>query len=461
MGIMNGLGALLGGASEEAGKIHEERFKKELANHQTAAEMFKFILESPNTTPEVKAQALKGWHDINMEKMFPDQFKGDTKNPVRKLVDQFIGQQDASPAMAHTMEQFGVGTGNGKTPVGSATPQGGPGPMPPPMPEALSVGQMDTGNPTDSGAVPADASASGMPAIPPAPNDIFGISPPESIGGFERPGDRALYDQARLTQMQGKASQAQFFDKANQAMSMLSQHPEFRSLSSQQRAQLQASLVGGTVSPEPMGALRDSYNASNGKMETQMIAADGTIKTISTSDLAPSASEKEYKDMAKALFDAKDPKVRGLNVDQIAQGLRLQDYVQDQAAKAALTKYRNHLADVQSALLPPAQKQMYEQGKVIYQQAEAMARKEQEDTNKAQAAYDAAVKLSPEIAKVQVQPKPFDLSKAIAKHAEEIAEAQGINKALLDNINKVLAQVHQQAIDRFEKLQSEAALPIQ
>ena len=190
MSFMGGFGALLGGATEEAGKIHAERFQKEEANRRLATSMLQHIIDNPNLDEASKAQAQQAWRDLLMETTFPKQFKRGNKNPVRKLIDQFIGLQDSGQAVSKALEQSGVGTGNAKTQLGTTIP-----PMPQPPPGVHEPGAV--------------AGPGAIPEMPPDPNTVFGVAPPESVGGFRDPADVALYGQARAAQLAERVSSAQ------------------------------------------------------------------------------------------------------------------------------------------------------------------------------------------------------------------------------------------------------------
>src|SRR5438093_43998 len=88
------LGSLFGGATQEAHAIKQERFEKEKLQMAMTSSMLQDVMHNEYAPAELKEQAFNAHKDFLMEHLFPDQFKGDKKNPVRKMVDQFVGQAD-------------------------------------------------------------------------------------------------------------------------------------------------------------------------------------------------------------------------------------------------------------------------------------------------------------------------------------------------------------------------------
>src|ERR1051326_3957585 len=198
MAFSTSLGALLGGATEEAGKIHQERYLQEQADRKFTFDTLTHILDDQNIgNPQVKEEALQELHGRLMQTMFPDQF---THKPGKlgKLVDQFVGMQRPQGPMGPmmtmgaggNMPQPGVGTGNARQQVGTSLP-------PPPQ-----------------GAQPSVAGSSGVPPqgqstlgsmLPPSqmfgPEDITasGIMSP-AAGAYKKAYDQAQMDKVKFQQ---------------------------------------------------------------------------------------------------------------------------------------------------------------------------------------------------------------------------------------------------------------------
>lgn len=129
MGFTTALGSLLGGATEEAGKIHQERYQSEQADRKFTFDTLTHIMDDPSIgNPQVKEEALQELHGRLMQTMFPDQFSH-KPGKLGKLVDQFVGMQNPRGPMgpmttagAGGPQQFGAGTGNAKGQLGTLPP---------------------------------------------------------------------------------------------------------------------------------------------------------------------------------------------------------------------------------------------------------------------------------------------------------------------------------------------------
>lgn len=129
MPFFTSLGALLGGATEEAGKIHQERYQQEQSDRQFAFNTLTHIMDDPAIgNPQVKEEALQELHGRMLQTMFPDNYSH-KPGKLGKLVDQFVGMQRPQGPMgpmstsgAGGPQQFGVGTGNAKGQVGMLPP---------------------------------------------------------------------------------------------------------------------------------------------------------------------------------------------------------------------------------------------------------------------------------------------------------------------------------------------------
>lgn len=175
MSALGGIGGLLGGFTEEAAKIKQERFQQDQANSKMAVDMLTHIIDNPNVQdPNIKAQAMHAYRDLVMTHLFPDQFKKDTKNPVHKLIDNFIGaQQPQTPAgmmsaFSGQGGQPGVGRGKATSQVGASQPIPDPQQMQGSIPSSLGAGQLDDGStvPLPPQGMQAPVAGSSVPAPP-------------------------------------------------------------------------------------------------------------------------------------------------------------------------------------------------------------------------------------------------------------------------------------------------------
>lgn len=190
MSILGNLGGFMGGITDEAAKIRQERETKEQNNLKLTMSMLQNIMENPQiTNPQLKEEALNASRDVLMTHLFPGQFKA-KPGKLHKLVEEFVGQASGdggADALAGLGRGEGAGRGNAKSSVGGIAPppdqgmQQGGQPMPPPLPDG-GVSDM-----------------LGHMAQPPAP---MGGPPPMPVGlnaGFQSP---AQQQQAQLDFMQ-------------------------------------------------------------------------------------------------------------------------------------------------------------------------------------------------------------------------------------------------------------------
>lgn len=190
MPFTTALGALLGGATEEAGKIHQERYQQEQADRKFTMDMITGLVDNPAVPNTIREEAWQEAHGRILSTMFPDQFNH-KPGKLGKLVDQFVGMQNPRGPMspmttvgAGGPQQFGTGTGNAKGQLGT---------LPPPqqaMPKDLSSGQMSDGSPMPPAQQPA-AGSGGM---------LSGLQPPaQALGTTTASGFMDPYAQARLS----------------------------------------------------------------------------------------------------------------------------------------------------------------------------------------------------------------------------------------------------------------------
>lgn len=328
MAFLSGLGGLLGGLTDETAKIRQERFQKEQADLGLATSMLQHIIDNPNIyDPSIKAHAQEGLRDVIFEHMFPDQFKGNKANPVKKLVDQFIGQQNTSPAMAQALQQQpGVGRGNATTQVGGTSqPQQAP-PAGAPLPPPMGAQAPEAGSPQAGG--------------PPAP-PWQGSNVP-MVGGFANPMDvQANMDQRKLAmESQAKLDHIKSIFQTPQAQELL------KNATPDQRQEFIASIMGGHVTPdqhEPPHT-QESYDPATG--HTSLVPLEyengrwvphpekATIK-------GPTEAQQEFDRLASVYAADPSPSnpYKGMKQQAIAAKLYEQKQnmlIQDQKATAAL-----------------------------------------------------------------------------------------------------------------------------
>lgn len=324
MGFISGLGGLLGGITAETQQIKKERFDKENADMNMTMSMLQHIVDNPNIQdPSIKAHAQNSMRDVLFEHLFPDQFKGDTKNPVRKLVDQFVGQTNNSPAMASAMQsnmgsqdgsQPGVGRGNAQPTQlgGTSQPQQPPAmgaPLPPPM--------------------GTQASGAGSPnvGLPPSPQSALAGVP--TVGGFASP----LDIQGASLRQQGQIEMENKLNLQQQQLDTLRNSPAYKQLQPQQQAQAEASLMGGHVELAPVPGIHavERYDATQNKTFTDTYRNTATgLEKVDSVEHPPSPEMQKYADDAKALFDhaQTDPKspFKGMSEMRIREELHMQDF---------------------------------------------------------------------------------------------------------------------------------------
>ncbi len=333
MAFLTGIGALLGGATEEAGRIKQERFQKEQADVNLTTSMLQHIIENPNILdPNIKAQAQHAWRDVVMEHLFPDQFKGDKKNSVRSLVDKFVGQQQTGPAMAGAVQtafggpggQPGVGRGRATTQVGaSTTPQQPSVPAPPPGPPVAPTGS--------SGGLPPSPGQAGV-----------GTNVP-TVGGFASPLDVQAAQERQKAQIENEA-RLQYGDEAWKRI-----EPNLPpGTTDQQKAQIQASLRGAQMTPQPVPTLTHipSTDPNTGLATTKIYkeTAQGPV-LVDTIPGPPTAEMQQMSEDAMGLKNAVDANpdsdmgkaFKGMDLKDIRASLQFKRYT-DQELKLQTQK---------------------------------------------------------------------------------------------------------------------------
>lgn len=295
MGIISGLGGLLGGASNEAHTIHEERFQKEQADRKMATDMLQNMLSDPRQTdPNILSQVSHAYRDLVMESVFPDQFKRDKTNPVHKLIDQFIGMQSGPSAAMQgaqkTMSQIGAGSGNATSSVGAAQPpQGGP-PAPPP-----------------SMIPPATGSLAG--GVPPSPAEA-GLVPPQSTGGYVNPFEAAAYSERASARIKAEETNRGKAAEVQQSLQALQATPAYQQADAEGKAEMVAGIFGSHYTRTPIAEIskEERYDPETNKtmVYTMRNTAQGLVPDpgVKPYEKEPSERERLIADDAKSIVSA-------------------------------------------------------------------------------------------------------------------------------------------------------------
>lgn len=319
MSFTTGLGGLLGGATEEAAKIKQERFQQDQANTKMANDMLQHIIDNPNIMdPNIKAQAMHAQRDLVMEHLFPDQFKRDKKNPVHKLIDSFIGQQQPQSAslmaslggQGAQSAQPGVGSGNATSQVGGApipalSGMGGGPPSAPPNIAPVADTTMGGGPPSPQAAgVAPIASGDSEPAI----------QPPQMVNGFVNSNEQSEYEYRRKAQLDRQAKHQSIMD----TLQMLQKDPNFQSMDPEHKNEVIASVYGAHYTPNTPRApfTQERYDPATNKSYTDSYnyGPDGKPDFSSpakSTERPPSAEEQQTVEDAKNIVIAGrlDPKI--------------------------------------------------------------------------------------------------------------------------------------------------------
>ncbi len=155
MGAGLDIGALLGGAAEEAQNMRKERLDQENANFKFAHDTYQHLIDNENAPPDIRNQAQQAQLDALMQHLGYATKGPTSKNPIKSMVEKMVGSQPNT----YNIPQFGVGSGNAKTQLGGI----GPAPTNPQSPDQPSgPPTMDQGGSSDQGA-----------GVPNAPTKFF------------------------------------------------------------------------------------------------------------------------------------------------------------------------------------------------------------------------------------------------------------------------------------------------